>query len=1137
MSAGLVAGRATARVLASGALRWPGLDRSLSNLVIHRASRLEFLARDLDAVLSETRPDDPLRVQTVVVAHAGMGRWLRQFLALDATPRRVPAVVANLALVLPFEWLDRLEGEWLEHQVSEGWQRDALRWSIDAALGRLSDDPALARTLHGEDGARQRFRLAERLTTLFAHYLLYRRGRVVQWEAGREVHWQARLWRELRRRVPGPHRGTTLTQLLAALRGDSVAVQPSEPHLLFGFNHLPPDHLELVEALAAQAPVHVFHPVPTFALWGDLATERAIVHSTDAESLHLDLGHPLIAALGGHGQVLAAQFESRSGEHGFGDALDEHEPPRDDRLGIVQRSLRELDDAVTLDRAATRDASLRVHVCHTRLRELEALRDAILARLVENPALRPRDIVVMAPDIDSYAALLPAVFGDPEFAAWLPYQCADRSLQALHPLLASIDRLLGLDSMRFDLDDLLDLLALPAVSRRFGADADTIAAIAHWARAAGVSWGIDARDRWPGEGLENSTSTRADDLHTWQFALDRATAGYLCGSADQLLDGVLPLDDVGSSGASALAVLADAMRSLRDWRDALGGQRTLAGWADAVRRLLLDGLFAPAPDDLDAADALKRCRTALAAIERGAATAGRVDAMSFAPMREALRSALDGTGAAQPFLGGGITVCGMVPARALPFPMVCVLGLNDGEFPRIDHELGLDLTQAPGEWRSGDRSQRDEDRYLFLEAILSAREALHLSYRGWSASTGDGLEPSAPLAELMSWLDAATARDGSPTQTGHRPARPWRVEHPLQPFALRAFDGSLPGVVAFDARQREAAHVLSAPPAPLPRFLDAPLSGVTGAAALNLRDVVAWLREPGRAFLRDSLELEQPWLGPSDDSGEPLDATLPRVAKKSLSAALIEAFWREGELPPALPAAWRRSGVLPAGHVADLAFDRVREVLDKVAKPLTSMGLASLIGAPLQSLDVQLGVGQNTLRGRIDEVSATDGTLRRVQWHEHQRVGDALAALLEWAVLRLDRTPQSRLLLWPPLRLADKVTLGGWVEPARVPVASLSEYVASVCARYQLARATPMLLPPKSGSAFFSAPTPDAAAAKATQAWLGAQGSAGESTYTHWSLLTRGTALLDDAGYCSEEFLDSVNWARAALAQLFGPAP
>ena len=790
---------------------------------------------------------------------------------------------------------------------------------------------------------------------------------------------------------------------------------------------------------------------------------------------------------------------------------------------------------MTLDRAATHDASLRVHVCHTRLRELEALRDAILARLLESPTLRPRDIVVMAPDIDSYVALLPAVFGDPEFSAWLPYQCADRSLQAMHPLLAWIDRLLALDSMRFGLDDLLDLLALPAVARRFGADADSIAAIAHWARAAGVSWGLDARDRWRGEGADPEESPRGDDLHTWQFALDRTTAGYLCGGADPLLDGVLPLGDVGSSGAPALAVLADAIRSLRDWRDALGGSRTLPGWADAVRRLLLDGLFAPAPDDQDATHALARCRSALAATERGAAIAGRVDSMSFAPLREALRSALGGTGAAQPFLGGGITVCGMVPARALPFAMVCVLGLNDGEFPRIDREQGLDLTQAPGEWRRGDRSQRDEDRYLFLEAILSAREALHLSYRGFSASTGDGLEPSAPLAELMSWLDAATARDQARSDDIKRPPRPWQVEHPLQPFAARAFDGSLLDVVAFDARHREAAQVLSTPPAPLPRFLDAPLSGVE-AGSLELRDVVAWLRDPGRSFLRDTLELEQPWLGPTNDSGEPLDAALPRAAKQLLSGALIEAFWREGELPSVLSSAWRRSGLLPGGTVADLAFDRVREDLLKIAKPLASKDIASLIGAPMQSLDVQLGVDGHTLRGRVDEVSMIDGSMRRVQWSEHPRVGDALAALLEWAVLRLDRAPQTRLLLWPPLRIADKEALGGWIEPGRVSPAALSEFVATVCVRYGLAQSMPLLLPPKTASAFFRASTPGAAAAKAAQVWLGAQGTAGESTYANWSMLTRGTALLDDAGQCSVAFLEATNWARTALAQLFGVA-
>ncbi len=1085
-------------------------------------------------MLSVNRPGDPLRAQTVVVAHAGMGRWLRQFLALDAMPGNAPGVVANLSLVLPFEWLDRLEAEWLGQQVAEGWQRDALRWSIDAALARLVDDPALARTLQGDDTARQRFRLADRLATLFAQYLLYRRERVAQWEAGREIHWQARLWRELRRRIPGPHRGTTLALLLSALRDGQCAGKCTAPHLLFGFNQLPPDHLELAEALAGRAAVHVFHPVPTFELWGDLATERAIVHCADAESLHLDVGHRLVSALGGHAQTLAAHFESHSGEQGFGDALDAHEPARDDRLGILQRSLRELEDEATLDGAATGDSSLRVHVCHSRLRELEALRDAILARLLENPALRPRDIVVMAPDVDAYAALLPAVFGDPEFAAWLPYQCADRSLQALHPLLACIDRLLSIDSVRFRFDDLLDLLALPATARRFGADVETIAAIAHWGRAAGVSWGLDALDRWPDK-QPDAGAAPVFDLHTWQFALDRATAGYLCGGADPLLDGVLPLADVGSAGAPALAVLADATRALRAWRDALHGDRTLSDWADTVRRLLLDGLFTVAPHDPDSVEALARCGAALAAIERGGASAERREAMPFAPVREALRSALGGTGAAQPFLGGGITVCGMVPARALPFAMVCVLGLNDGEFPRIDRDQGLDLMQAHGEWRRGDRSQREEDRYLFLEAILSAREALHLSYRGWSPLTGDGLEPSAPLAELMSWLDDATARHPSGRGDGDPRPRPWRVEHPLQPFATRAFDGSMSQVVPFDSRHREAAQVLLTPPSPPRRFVDAPLSG-DAVQTLALRDVVAWLREPGRSFLRNSLGLEQPWLGPAASADEPLDATLSRDAKKALAAALVECFWRDGKLPSELPAVWRRTGLLPGGTVADLAFERIRGSLEKVAGQLESRGIAALVGAPLQSLDVNLEVDGHALRGRVEEVSATDGCLRRVHWGDHARVGDALAALLEWAVLRLDRAPSTRLLLWPPVRPSDKVLLGGWIEPGQVAPETLSAFVANVCARYRRSQSRPLFLPPRTASAYLRAATPDAAAAKAAQTWRGTQGTTGEADYAEWSLLARGTDLLDEAGHCAPEFVEAAGWARAALAQLFGTA-
>lgn len=1146
-----VARDATGCVLASPASRMPGRgclpDISVAELFVHRASRLEFLAAALREVLAATQPQDPLAPQTVVVAHAGMGRWLRQFLALH--PSRPRGVVANLELILPFEWLDRLERERLEpHRVSApGWQREQLRWHIDAALSAFDDEPALAQVLLVQDSARQRFRLAERMASLFTQYLLYRRERVAAWEAGREDFWQARLWRALRRRMRGAHRGDTLAALLASLRAaePSPRQRASPPHLLFGFNHFPPDHLELMDALSHRSPVHLFHPTPTFELWGDLATERAIAGIGNAAELHFDSGHPLLSALGGHGQSLALAIEARSGEAQVLDPLDLDEAPAQTRLGRLQESLRQLitePDPPLHTTNARADASLRIHFCHTRLRELESVRDAILGRMIDDPELAPRDIVIMAPDVDAYARLLPAVFGDAAFATWLPYQCADRTAST-HPVLARMERLLALDRYRFTVEDVLDLLAVPATARRFGATQSTPEAVARWARASGVAWGLDASDR---EGLSGH-------LHTLQFAIDRVTAGYLAGEDaldDQGQAGLaawpgapLPLADDGTNGADDLAALASLAARLGAWRNALRGAHPVAAWVRRVRQLLIEALFDPAPDDADAIAAIATLHAALTSVAQGAELAGRTDPVPFATVREALSGALATAGASQPFLGGGITVCGMVPARALPFRMVCVLGLNDGEFPRIDRGQGLDLMQAPGAWRRGDRNQREEDRYLFLEAILSARSYLHLSYRGEDPHSGEPLAPSAPLAELMSWLDAFD--DAS---------RPWWVVQPLQPFAVGAFDTHDRALSGFDARWCAAATATRAGPRTVVPFLAASAADAVRAARdfeprpaheapvapteriVALEDLRRWLREPGRHFVHSTLGIAQPWLEQTVFE-EPLDAELPRHTAALLGDALAKTWWRTGQLPETLPEHWLRTGLLPAGAAGAAAFDAARSVIAESVEKLAALQLDELIGADAIAVDVELDcamhpAGARTrIAGRVDDFVPSAQVLRRVRFDTRRKIGDVLCALLDWAVLRLTSAPHARLLLWPPPKLAAAPRLGGWLEPATVCPERLGAFVAHLHQGYLDAQSHPLLLPARTGSVFLSAAAAnDIAAAPVASAWRGEADRVGECDYAQWALLSRGSPLLDEEGRLSPQFLAAAGWARAAFA-------
>ena len=54
---------------------------------------------------------------------------------------------------------------------------------------------------------------------------------------------------------------------------------------------------------------------------------------------------------------------------------------------------------------------MQVHSCHGPARQIDVLREVLLGLLQDDSTLEPRDILVMCPDIDTYAPLIVAGFG------------------------------------------------------------------------------------------------------------------------------------------------------------------------------------------------------------------------------------------------------------------------------------------------------------------------------------------------------------------------------------------------------------------------------------------------------------------------------------------------------------------------------------------------------------------------------------------------------------------------------------------------------------------------------------------------------------------------------------------------------
>ena len=972
-----------------------------TRLIVHRASRTERLADELlIAHLQRERPANSLVPQTIVIPHAGMRRWLLQTIA-KSSPR---GIAANFDTQLPWQWLQRTAKQVLSDDalVSGDYNTETLRWHIYNALPALNA-AVLERYVGGDDRERRRFQLAAHLADVFTQYLVYRADMILAWERGVDPgDWQANLWRLVRARIQKPHRAQRKEALVAALyaRGDGETL----PLHVFGVSHLPPDVLECLRAAATHRNVHVYFPDPCREHWDYLRKKRAILASPDAESLYFEVGHPLLASLGRVGQDFSLALDDADDHR---DPLDERDVPdtASSLLDAVQNSLRYLQPDLVREtlseRAhsdALRDTSLRVHACHTRVRELEVLKDQLLGFLADDATLQPRDIVVMAPDISGYAPYLPSVFGQAahytDEPAQIPWHVADVALARTHPLFTGFSKLLNLSESRLRVGDVLDLLDVPAIARRFGLGDEAQTRLEPWLRRARVAWGLDAA-------MKEQAGAAPVDANTWSFGFDRLYAGFIAGdeSSTALVDGILPVNGVSGNDVDAIGRLDRLVDTLRDMRNEFARPRPLAAWSVWLIDTL-DAMFAIDFRDDREDDAMNSLRRSIGSLADQEDAIGGEN-LPWSVARDVIRGTLDTVSDRQQFLLGGVTFCGLVPQRSIPFRVVCLLGMNEGDYPRIVTDGGLNRMHAHP--RRGDRDTRNEDRYLFLEAMMAARDNLHISFIGEDVGDGSARNPASPLAELLEFLDEQFEIVADAPQ----PFRPWLVRHPLQPFDRRYYAHRNTGssndarLFSFD-RAYEAAPDGAITKRP---FVDGGADDrrlVPASNDISLKSLNVFWRDPAKACLRDGFGVSLDALG--DDALIDSEPLAPSLAKRErFELQLLDDAWRKGETQfPIAPPAWlSSSGALPGGEVGARAYKRMRE---RVQPMLEAMAARLGPGATKITQPVDFQIEDMRVVGVVDRIfRRAEG--KRLLLHTKPSgkadFRDLIPFYIEWAALRL----------------------------------------------------------------------------------------------------------------------------------------
>ncbi len=1040
-------------------------------LTVSRSSRLEHLAEKLAASLQTHRPESVLSPQTIVVGHLGMKRWLQQWLAERPQAGR-PRFAGNLQMLLPNEWLEHFIEQLRQRSqpqpqlalfsdaetvapkspapaTAAAYRQRALRWRLLPLLAQLQAEELRA-YLHGEaeperpdPGANQRrFELADGVAGLFGQYLVYRRQGLIDWQAGKPgalgEHWQGELWRLVVAAIgepPRQPRGSELQKALLRLPPD-----PETPMLhVFGVSHLPPEVLHALVALAQVRNLTLYFPDPCRELWEDLVSRRHQLRAELDGKAWLEIGHPLLASLGRRGQHFTLQLNSLDEKLEHRDPQDEIDAedsaPAATLLGRLQNSIRTLQPesvatATTSALASMDDPSLRVHACHTRLRELEVLRDALLDRLAALPDLEPRQIVVMAPNMAEYAPLLAAVFGEPaRQGELLPYHLADVPLRLSHPLLASFAELLDLPSQRISRSEVLALLALPAVMRALELDDGQLRALERWLDRCHVAWSLDGP-------MKADFGAAPEDMHSFAFAVDRMAAGVLLGveAPDTLMPEapaqpdaapILPATPVEGPDAQALGALWKLLALLREWRGISHQPRPLGSWIDLLLGWL-DRLYQADARHPEESAALAALRRTIGHLKDEAGDAGCDPEIDWPILRTALKQALDEVPDRQPFLAGGITFCGMVPQRSIPFRVIALLGLNDGEYPRGRSQRSLDLMVARPQL--GDRDGRHDDRYLFLEALMSARDALHLSYLGEAVHDGTVRNPAVPLAELLGFLDEQHGL----AEAAAKVRRPWLIRHPLQPFDERYFvpadhdtsaasdatdpDAADPRLYSY-ARHYADAAVNAVPGAQGWRFMDDIGASATIAATsaesnndIDLDQLCRYYRRPSGWLCEQALLLSRRSLDfEAADDEEPLIPGLPALDSSALTLVWQALQSGTDQITEHAPPGLARSGRLAPGPIGELGWEVLREkaqtLLDR-ACGLNPFERGRHHPTPQQ---ITLTLGRRRLNGQLDHVySDHAGGLWLVLISQSKTLDfkHLLPWYLQWLCLRLARPAQ-----------------------------------------------------------------------------------------------------------------------------------
>ncbi|OOF58329.1 exodeoxyribonuclease V subunit gamma [Rodentibacter myodis] len=763
--------------------------------IVYYSNQLEKQKEILAELFKSLPPEDPFQQDIILVQSPGMAQWLQMAQA------NKNGISANLAFPMPASFIWQLYADNLPAvSLQNPFDKDSMMWRLMDLIPDFLEQANFAPLRHYLDSSPHSeqyklYQLSSKIADLFDQYLVYRPEWIFAWERGEDeqiaaqiqsqqahlneallqqiqdnVAWQGELWRALVAIVKNDlgeqatHRAALHEQFLTLLKDKNRPKKLPSRVFIFGISALPITYLSILQAMSTEVDIHLFFNNPSQEYWGDIRDLRwdyllsrtrrdyekqaeiqplfsaAQISQLEQGSLettyhdeNLQIGNPLLAAWGKMGRdflYTLVRDEERIETY----PVNAYEDISNTTLlGQLQSHILHLQNQpLNIEK---NDRTLTLHSCHSAMREVEVLHDYLLHLFNQDGTLTPKDVVVMVADINQYTPYIQAVFGQKNGnSPLIPFSISDNKLSESDVLVSSYLTLLRLKESTFSAEEILTLLDIPAVRERFDISLSDLPLVREWVADSGIRFGLQ---KWQ-DGV---------NFNAWQAGLERMLLGYAMREEQGIWQESLGFDSSYGLKGELAGKLSHFFTALSRWHQDLQQAYAIEKWREKLTALLTD-FFAQNEETAETRFYLQ---------EKINEVAEQLNELHFdTPLQadviaDVMTTKLEDTPNSLKFLAGKVNFCTLLPMRSVPFKVVCLLGMNEADYPRTQTPNSFDLMQY--HHQKGDRVRRDDDRYLFLEALLAARDYCYISYIGRSITDNQAKEPSVLVNQLLDYIN------------------------------------------------------------------------------------------------------------------------------------------------------------------------------------------------------------------------------------------------------------------------------------------------------------------------------------------------------------------------------------------------